>query len=118
MSEQEKTGEIRNEKGQFLPGVSGNPAGKPPGTVSIVAKIKQKFQENPEYFDEWVGKLMEDAGNRRAIMEQIDGKPHQTTDITTEGKALTFQTIVYGNNNDTASVQPENVSTPSTESTG
>lgn len=81
MAEPEDAGEIRNEKGQFKPGVSGNPAGKPPGTISIVAKIKKKFEEDPVYFEEWVSKLIEDPKERRAIMEQIDGKPRQTVGI-------------------------------------
>jgi hypothetical protein len=63
---------------QFKPGQSGNPAGRPPGSISIIAKIKQKFQEDPEYFDEWVDELLADKMNRKAVMEQIDGKPHQT----------------------------------------
>jgi hypothetical protein len=62
----ENAGSIRNDKGQFLPGVSGNPAGKPPGTVSIVAKIKQRFLDNPEYFDEWLDELLKDGRNRKA----------------------------------------------------
>ncbi len=49
--------------------------------MSIVAKIKQKFEENPEYFDEWVAKLMEDPKERRAIMEQLDGKPKQSVEL-------------------------------------
>jgi hypothetical protein len=51
-------------------------------TVSIVAKIKQKFLEDPEYFDEWVSKLMEDGKERRAIMEQLDGKAKQAVEVT------------------------------------
>lgn len=77
----ENTGELRDEKGKFKPGVSGNPAGKPKGAISIVAKIKKKFQENPEYFDQWVNKLLEDDANRKAIMEQIDGKPRQSMEM-------------------------------------
>lgn len=100
-------GNNRNPDGTFAVGNPGGP-GRPFGSVSIVAKIKQKFQENPEYFDEWVGKLMEDAGNRRAIMEQLDGKPHQTTDITTKGQSI----------NSMASLPTEELERITTESTG
>jgi hypothetical protein len=100
MQEPENAGAIRNDKGQFLPGVSGNPAGKPTGTVSIVAKIKQKFLDDPDYFDEWVAKLMEDPSNRKAILEQIDGKPKQAMDITSGGKAIAgFNFIKNGGDN-------------------
>jgi hypothetical protein len=68
------SGENRNPDGTFAVGNPGGP-GRPPGSVSIVAKIKQKFLEDPEYFEEWVSKLMEDPSNRKAILEQIDGKP-------------------------------------------
>lgn len=70
-----KTGKKQDTK--FKPGQSGNPNGRPPGTISIVARIKQKFEQDPVYFEEWLSKLMEDPTNRRAIMEQIDGKPKQ-----------------------------------------
>jgi hypothetical protein len=58
-------------------------AGK--GSVSIVAKIKAKFEEDPEYFEEWISKLLEDPSNRKAVMEQIDGKPKQSIHHTTAG---------------------------------
>lgn len=75
-----KTEIKRDEAGLFLPGNPPGP-GRPKGSVSIVAKIKQKFEENPEYFDEWVAKLMEDPKERRAIMEQLDGKPKQSVEL-------------------------------------
>jgi hypothetical protein len=42
----------------------------------------------PEYFEEWISKLLEDPLNRKAMMEQIDGKPKQSIDHTTAGKAI------------------------------
>lgn len=91
----DKTGENRNEDGTFVKGISGNPAGRPIGTVSIVTKIKQKFLENPEYFEEWVSKLMEDPKERRAIMEQIDGKPKQPIVGDTDAP-LIIKMVQYG----------------------
>jgi hypothetical protein len=105
------TGDIRNEKGQFAPGVSGNPAGKPPGTVSIVAKIKAKFRENPQYFDEWVDKLLEDGGNRRAIMEQLDGKPKQAVEVTGANggpvQTIVGMRVIKENGTDIQDTEPE-----------
>ena len=93
-------GEIRNDKGQFVPGISGNPAGKPPGTISIVAKIKKKFEEDPEYFDEWVNELLKDSGNRKAIMEQIDGKPKQSMDMEVSFPQTLIDIIKHGTSNE------------------
>jgi hypothetical protein len=69
--EPEIAGATRNDKGQFLPGV--NPAGKPTGSVSI-AKIEKKFEESPQYFDEWVDELLKDGHNRKAVMEQTPSR--------------------------------------------
>jgi hypothetical protein len=49
----------RNADGTFKPGVSGNPGGRPIGSVSIVGMIRKKFEEQPEYAEEWVDKLLE-----------------------------------------------------------
>jgi hypothetical protein len=49
--------------GTFKPRISGNPGGRPTGSVSIVTRIKRKFEDAPQYFEEWVGKLLEDLPN-------------------------------------------------------
>jgi len=38
------TGIIRNKKGQFIKGVSGNLNGKPPGTVDLVRLMKEELK--------------------------------------------------------------------------
>jgi hypothetical protein len=81
MDEEPKSnGDNRNSDGTFAEGNPGGP-GRPKGSVSIVAKIKAKFEEDPEYFEEWINKLLEDPSNRKAVMEQIDGKPKQSVEL-------------------------------------
>lgn len=80
--EPEDTGVARNPDGTYKPGVSGNPAGKPPGAISVIAMIRKKFQDNPDYFKEWVDKFLEDKGTRVAVMEALDGKAKQPVEVT------------------------------------
>lgn len=100
----EETGQnqaIRNEKGQFVPGVSGNPLGKPCGTVSFktkwerfITKIAEKNEVLPEDIDEQLlavaYKKAKDGDYQfyRDIFDRVHGKPQQSVDVTTNGKDL------------------------------
>ena len=95
----EDTGLIRNEKGQFVPGVSGNPAGKPPGAYSLVAILKRQLQEIPEgrqksYGEELIkamlhkGIVEKDSTTHRLIMNYMEGMPLQRTDVTSKGDKI------------------------------
>lgn len=96
------TGEIRDEKGRFKPGVSGNPAGKPPGSISIIAKIKKKFEEEPEFFDTYIAECLADPKLRAEIIRQIDGAPKQSVDLEAKG-SFTVEVVSYKENEDTPS---------------
>jgi hypothetical protein len=83
----------RNRRGQFRPGVSGNPGGRPAGRPSIVAEIRRlaACEASEDYFDEgavkgetWVEriarKIVEGAANGDArlvaiVLDRLDGKP-------------------------------------------
>ena len=110
MSEEpETTGGNRNEKGQFKPGVSGNPKGRPEGSISVIHELKKIFQENPEDFEEFVLRYKKNPQNEKHIAEMIDGKPSQGIDLTTKGKELPTPIIplnVQRNNSDTEDNQP------------
>jgi hypothetical protein len=80
----------------FEPGQSGNPKGRPPGSVSITAEIKKKLQEIPEgqqksYLELLINRILKQAvvdGNEQMIKQiwsYIDGTPRQAenTDLAT-----------------------------------
>lgn len=99
-NQESKTGLIRDEQGKFIPGVSGNPNGRPPMTEE--EKLAKKARE--KFIDEYIQKLTEalpqitpvliqkaSEGDMNAIKEVNDrvmGKARQSTDITTNGKDL------------------------------
>jgi hypothetical protein len=80
----------RNRRGQFKPGVSGNPGGRPRGRPSITASLRLLADQDAEFkFDapkgeSWTERiarvLIERAaeGDLRAVsivLERLDGKP-------------------------------------------
>jgi len=62
---------------KFKKGQSGNPAGRPPGSVSIMGRIKKIFEEDPERFEQYVKDVLADPMLRKEVVQQIDGKPVQ-----------------------------------------
>src|SRR3990167_10645451 len=80
-NEPENTGTIRDEKGRFVPGVSGNPEGKPPGSISIVARLKKIFEEEPEMFEKYCRDILKDPNIKKSVIEQVDSKPRQPVDM-------------------------------------
>jgi len=82
------SGENRDNMGRFRPGLSGNPTGRPAGSVSITAEIKKKLQEIPDgqqksYLELLINRILKQAvvdGNEQMIKQiwnYIDGPPKQ-----------------------------------------
>lgn len=96
MEELESTGKIRDEKGRFIPGVSGNLNGRPEGSVSVITEIKRIFRENPDKFEDFLEKYLKNPNNEKHIAEMIDGKPMQRNEISgVNGSPLTVEIISY-----------------------
>ena len=79
------------EEYRWKKGESGNPAGRPAGSVSITAEIKRKLQEVPDgqqksYLELLINRILKQAvvdGNEQMIKQiwsYIDGPPKQTED--------------------------------------
>ena len=76
----------------FEKGRSGNPAGRPPGSISITTEIKKKLQEIPDgqkktYLELLINRILKLGvvdGNEqmiKAIWNYIDGLPAQKLDL-------------------------------------
>lgn len=111
-SEKTELNRIPDEKGRmvFPPGVSGNPAGRPKGSFSLVEMIKNKLQEQAkdkdktyaEYFiDQLIKKTVVDGDvpMMRDILNRVDGMPQQKVDMTTLGDKISTGVIILPQKN-------------------
>ena len=104
ITEPENTGEIKRIKGRYAPGVSGNPAGKPPGAKHLSTKLLHALEQLAEggnsYADLLNKRVIKDAiekGNTsliHLIYNYIDGMPQQGIDLTSKGEQINATTDV------------------------
>lgn len=59
----------------FKAGVSGNPNGRPVGSISAITRVKQIFEESPAEFEDFIRAYIKDPSNRKHIVEMLDGSP-------------------------------------------
>ena len=111
LEQPKETGEIRNPDGTFKAGVSGNPEGRPKGSLSITSAIKKKLEEdyvnlaNPEEKKQYLEKIIEaifhnaielrDARTLKDIWSYIDGQPKATVDIGADKESLSELTRFF-----------------------
>jgi len=99
-----KTGKIRDKKGRFVKGTSGNLNGRPTGSgVSITTEIKKKLEEVPKgekatYLQLLLTKILTLAVEKgdqtmiRNIWNYVDGMPLQKIEAEIEGDLIIRQT--------------------------
>lgn len=82
-------------------GQSGNPAGRPPGTISLVSILKKKLAEvephtKKQYADLLIERMTKMAiaegseSQIKNILQYVDGMPKQQVDVTSDGEKINF----------------------------
>jgi len=69
--------EVPKQLTPFKKGESGNPDGRPVGSISALSRLKKEFREHPEKFDEYMERYISNPANEKHVMEMLDGKPTQ-----------------------------------------
>jgi hypothetical protein len=91
----DKTGEEQVKKVKAKPfekGVSGNPKGRPKGSISIKDKVRQYLEKNPDEVEEIVKHFVKK--NRELMWQMLEGSPARKT--TLDGK-LELPISILGN---------------------
>lgn len=68
----------------FKPGVSGNPAGRPKGSVSIKDSIRKFLEDNPEEFEKLCKYYLTNDKHKDLLWKMLDGMPKQGIDLETK----------------------------------
>ena len=83
----------------FQKGVSGNPNGRPKGSISIKDKIRQHLEAHPEEVEEIVQHFVKE--NRELMWQMLEGRPDVKTDVTSGGETIKPILVEFLNGNRT-----------------
>ena len=77
----------------WVPGQSGNPSGRPKGSISIKDKIRQYLEDNPDAVDEIVAHFIKE--NRELMWQMLEGKPKQELEVDVDKESLSELTQFF-----------------------
>ena len=95
--------ELRNEKGQFNKGQSGNPDGKVLGTKnkkSFLDYWQERWEKDPKEFEKFALEILKDEKLKGLILQMVDGRPSQQHDLTSGNKPIPILGVGYVPTND------------------
>jgi hypothetical protein len=91
----EFTETVRDEKGRFIKGKAPKSPGRTPGSVSIMAKIKEYLYANPDKMAELTQYYLNDRKQRDLLLRMIDGNPKQNVDMGVQDESLAKMTKLF-----------------------
>ena len=83
---QKQVKEDGRKRTQFKKGVSGNPAGRPKGSISIKDEIRRHLKKHPEEFKKLCQFYLQDKKMRELLWKMIDGLPRQSIELGVDEK--------------------------------
>lgn len=86
MTMAEKTVPKQLEPYAFKPGESGNPAGRPKGSISIKDEVRKHLEANPEAVKEIVEHFVEK--NRELMWQMLEGRPPGDDKLAVQGDVV------------------------------
>jgi hypothetical protein len=92
-------GDNRQPDGKFGPGNVANPAGRPPGSLSLIAILKEELSKVPEgqkhtaaylLIQRMLKSAISDGNDQQIknILQYVEGMPKQSMDITSDNKPI------------------------------
>lgn len=101
----EKTAKKQQIGRPFPKGVSGNPEGRPVGSLSLITLLKQRLElvgpdQKRTIAEHFIDNVMQDAleGNevaRKIVFQYIEGMPKQNVDLGIDKEGLAELTIFF-----------------------
>src|SRR3990167_7779793 len=85
----DKTEELQKKprgKHLFKKGQSGNPKGRPKGSISIKDKVRQYLENNPKDVEKIVKHFVKE--NRELMWQMLEGKPKQQMEVDVDKDTL------------------------------
>jgi hypothetical protein len=85
------------EEHKWKPGESGNPNGRPKG-ISIKDRVRIWLEEHPDDMQSFVQHFVKE--NRDLAWQMMEGRPSQSTDLTSGGEKIEFNVNMTEAGND------------------